>query len=253
MLAWQIVSHTFELLLRNLGDALKVSVWPVLCVVVFALLIFLIIGGSADQMMLELTTGTVAAPLALGLLMLLLAVVFASAWIAVAWHRFILLAEYPGMIPAIADRPIVTYAWRSFVLGLVMILALVPAVIVTGILAQVFGPDVPAVMFLLGFALGVYFSYFWLRIAVILPAIAIGKTMSLSEAWAATAPLSSAILGASAILVALNIGVSGIVGALSGGAVALIIDIVVNWVTLMIGTSILTTIYGNAVEGRPLA
>jgi hypothetical protein len=252
MLAWQIVRHSFMLLFGNLGDALKVSVGPVLCVVVFGFLTILIIGGSADQMVFDLTTGTIAAPLALGLLMLVLAVVLASAWIAVAWHRFILLAEYPGLMPAIADRPIMTYAVRSFLLGLVMILALVPAVIATGILAQVFGPDIPAVMFLLGFALGVYFSFFWLRIAIILPAIAIGKTMTLSQAWAATSPLSSAILGASAILVALNFGVSGIVGALSGGVIAIIIEIAVNWVTLMIGTSILTTIYGNAVEGRPL-
>jgi hypothetical protein len=251
-MAWLIIRHSFELLFRNLGNALKVSVGPVLLVAIFSTLVILTLGMSADDLMLTLANGAVGGAFVLAFLMVLVAILFASAWIAVAWHRFILLEEYPGLLPAIAERPIVTYAIRSILLGLLMILALIPAVIVIGIIAQILGPESPLVIAAFGFAIGVYFSYFWLRLAIILPATAVGKSMRLTEAWAATAGLSGPILGASAILVALNVGITGIVGALSGGVISIIIEIAVNWVTLMIGTSILTTIYGNAVEGRPL-
>jgi hypothetical protein len=52
--------------------------------------------------------------------------------------------------------------------------------------------------------------------------------------------------------VGLNVGVAVITGAIFQGPVGVFVDIIVNWTTLMVGTSILTTLYGVVVEKRTL-
>ena len=48
-------------------------------------------------------------------------------------------------------------------------------------------------------------------------------------------------------------GISTALGALPLGlTVALVINMALNWVTLMLGISVLTTLYGHLVERRPL-
>ena len=251
-MGWQIVRHSFILLFRNFGNALKVSVGPVLLFLMLGLLVLKVMGLTMQQVIWDTTMGIPTPSVILFVLLALVALIFTSAWIAVAWHRFILLEDYPAFLPAIVNRPIWAYAGRSFILGIVMILAVIPAAIVAGILAQIFGATSTPTLLAVGFALGVYFSYIWLRIALVLPATAVGTSMRLGESWKSTSPLSSAILGASAILVALNIAASSLLGALTGGGVVMAVDVAVNWITLMVGTSILTTLYGHVVEGRSL-
>ncbi len=101
--------------------------------------------------------------------------------------------------------------------------------------------------------IGTLFSWLSIRLGLVLPAVAVGKQMTFRESWTATAALSFAILTAILILVVLNVVVSGVLGLLFRGSVVFgILDLVVGWVSVMVGLSILTTIYGHAVEGRPI-
>jgi hypothetical protein len=251
-MGWQIIQHSFVLLFRNLTDALKVSVGPIMLVAIFAFAIIAALGASAEDLIAVAQGGTPSSALSLAILILLLGFVFVSAWIAVAWHRLILLEEYPGILPAIAGRPIWSYAGRSVLIGFLTLLAMIPAAILIGLASEMLGPGQPIVGLLAGFLLGTFLSFIWLRLAIVLPATALGRPLTISAAWAATAPLSNAILTASAILVGLNVGVAVITGAIFQGPVGVFVDIIVNWTTLMVGTSILTTLYGVVVEKRTL-
>jgi hypothetical protein len=130
MMGWQIVKHSFLMLWRNLANALKVSVGPVILAIVISGLALSFSGASPAMLAYGMVSGELPASAALALVFVLIVMVFAFAWIAVSWHRFILLEEYPGLLPAIANRPIWTYAGLSVLLGLVMLAALLPFAIV---------------------------------------------------------------------------------------------------------------------------
>ncbi len=251
-MGWQIIKHSFALLFRNLPDALKVSVGPIILVAVFAITLMVSLGASSEDLIAVAAGGTPSTALSLAILILFLGFVFVSAWVAVAWHRLILLEEYPGLLPGIAGRPIWRYAGRSIQVGLLTLLAMIPAAILIGLAAQTLGGDQPVVGLLAGFLLGTFLSFVWLRLAIVLPATALGRVLTISDAWAATAPMSNAILSASAILVGLNLGVAFVTAAIFQGPVGVIVDVIVNWVTLMVGTSILTTLFGVVVEKRSI-
>jgi hypothetical protein len=103
----------------------------------------------------------------------------------------------------------------------------------------------------LSLGLALYVSYMWLRFGIVLPATAVGRPMGFGEAWRATSPYGNAILGSAVILVLINIGIS-LVGAILPAPLAVLLTVAANWVILMVGISILTTLYGVIVERRTL-
>jgi hypothetical protein len=249
-MGWEIVRHSFVMLFRNLGNALRISLGPLAVALLCAAIVVSILQVSAAQIAYDMARGNPSPEVALAVLILMAVFVVVSAWVAVSWHRFILLEEYPGLLPAISGRPIGAYLGRTILLGLVMIVAMVPAFIVLGLLTAIFGPT-PGLFSILGIGLMLYFSFVWLRIGLVLPGTAVGKPLGIGESWRATGPYANAILGAGALLIVLNSGIS-LVSAILPPSIAALLDIVVSWITLMIGTSILTTLYGVIVEERRL-
>lgn len=250
-MGWQIVKHSLLMLWRNLSDALKVSVGPVVLAVILAGVTLSTSGATPQMLVFGVTTGNLPGSVALALMLVLLIMVLTLASIAVSWHRFILLEEYPGLLPTIGQRPIWTYAGWSMVLGLAMMVALVPALVVAGILGNIAGQGA-IISALLGIALGIYFTFLWLRTALILPAISVGRPIRITEAWTVTGRLSGPIFQAAGILVTINVIGSSLLGAISGGVVGIAVELLFSWITLMVGTSILTTLYGVLVEKRDL-
>lgn len=249
-MGWDIVRHSFSMLFRNIGNALRISIGPILLALVASVAIVGILQISPARIAWELSTNSISGNTGLAILLLLLLYIFVSAWIAVAWHRFILLEDYPGLLPAVSGRPIMPYIGKTLLLGLVMMLALIPALLVIGLLSAVFDPT-SGLFSIIGIGLMLYFSYMWLRFGLVLPATAVGRPMGVTEAWRATAPHANAILGTGALLIVINAGAS-VVSAVMPQTVALVLDLVVSWITLMIGTSVLTTLYGVIVERRTL-
>jgi hypothetical protein len=249
-MGWEIVKHSFAMLWRNLGNALRISLGPLAVAILLSVAIIGVLQVSAARVAFEFASGTMSPNVGFAVLLLAFLYVVVSAWIAVSWHRFILLEEYPGLLPALAGRPVLPYVGKTFLLGLVMILVMIPAIIVIALLSGLFGPT-SGLFSILGVGLALYFSYMWLRLGLVLPATAVARPMGITDSWRSTAPYANAILGTGALLILLNTGVS-LVSSILPAALTLVLDVIVSWVTVMVGTSVLTTLYGVIVERRTL-
>ena len=106
-----------------------------------------------------------------------------------------------------------------------------------------------------GVALNVLYAFVWFRVAISLPSVAVGEHMGSMDAWEITSEHSRDILMMSVVIIVLNSVMSMGVATLFGGLplVAFILRIIVQWTTMMVGISVLTTLYGHIVEGRSLS
>jgi hypothetical protein len=107
---------------------------------------------------------------------------------------------------------------------------------------------------LIGVLGGLAFLWIALRISLVLPAAAVGNTISLRESWETTAPMSATIWGIAALLAGLNMCIMGLTDVLlpNQGGFALIAQTAVYLIEGIVFISVLTTLYGNLVEGRSL-
>lgn len=257
-MAWNIVRHAFVIVFGNFQTALRASLVP-FAILMGVLLIFstlfglplyqdALAGPSAEQSIQFVFLSFLSIPLYL----------FIFAWVAVTWHRYILLEDYPSTVPAVANRPIWAYVARTLMLMLQMVVVMIPVIIVVTLIS---GGDPTAMRadtimgFLMNVLIGAVFTFFWFRVGVSLPAVAVEKPMDSREAWAATNPVWQTIFGAAVIMVMLNLIVSLAFSMLFTGIplISYLLSIVIQWVTMMVGVSVLTTLYGHVIEGRPLA
>lgn len=261
-MAFQIVMHAFNTIFGNIVDALRVSIGPSLIFCLIAFAAFAMFGPSFQELMWIMqgqvqdplnptTTGGASAEAEVSYLLiefvLSFVLIFFFAWIAVAWHRFVLLEEYPQSVPQYRDRPIADYAGKSFGIALITVaLSFIPAIFISefgGLVATIGNFVVPVLM-----------TYVWLRLAICLPGVAVGNPMTLREAWSASKPVDTQIIGIALILMAISYVSSQILSPIYGvlPIIAIALKLVVNWVVIMLGISILTTLYGHLVEGRDL-
>lgn len=255
-MSWNFVRHAFLMIFRNLGNALKVTVGPIVLLIIFGVVLGLVTGVSVDASGQVLSDGTSAFVTGIAVALFIAAVLFAFSWVAVAWHRFVLLEEYPALLPPIMEKPIAAYAVQSIKVTLMVILVALPimfiVVLVSGPAVLIFGGVADL---LIGAVIGALLSYFSLRWGLILPAAAVGQPMILREAWDASAPHSKTIFGISAIMVGLNIVVSIVSLIFAAGLppIAWVIDLGMSWLMALAGISIITALYGHIVQGRPLS
>ncbi|MEO9865661.1 MAG: hypothetical protein ABJO29_17290 [Yoonia sp.] len=265
-MAFKILLHTFRMIFGNFGQALRVSVGPYLIAFLFAV-VFL---GLTDSF--GLMTGQTVidengipeiSPVVYLLpLFLFPLIIFTTSWVAVSWHRFILLEEYAGLLPAVKDRPIWPYAGKAILLGLLIGLISLPvfAIAASVGVAAISGSQgaIPS-----GFPIGaglvfvvatVLISMISIRMGVALVGTALGKPMKFGEAFQATGKIGWVIFWLTVQLVLINVIPSLIITWLSISApiIAFVFNIALNWITMMFGISILTTIYGHVIENRPL-
>jgi len=92
------------------------------------------------------------------------------------------------------------------------------------------------------------------RLALILPASSVDKRLGLGEAWAATSGATGdiVVLALISAVAAVVIGLPSLVFTGPLLPLGILWDAAVTWLSLMVGISILTTLYGHYVEGRPL-
>lgn len=260
-MAWQIVKHAFQMIFNNFGQAVRVSLVPMILLMVAWGVLLSVSGVPISAIGAEQNPEELGNVGLLSLLLILAGLVFTmfvASWVAVAWHRFILLEEYSGYLPATAERPIWGYVGKSALLAVILAVAAIPLSFIVGFMTAGFlnasGQIPTPVAVIAGLALGTVMGFLWFRMAICLPAKAIGKDMTFGQAWSATARLSGTIFGMTVIIVALNIGVGVILGALFGGIplISTVFEIAINWLSTMVGICVLTTLYGHLVEGRPL-
>jgi hypothetical protein len=239
-------THSVRLVMNNFGSALRISalLYGVQSLaVVYAHVTginevvegpmgFPVSGASADQ----------------GIIYMLLsfAAVVASLWIAVSWHRYVLLSEEPkGWLPAWPGGKVFGYLGRSILIALALMLVLVPV----GFLTSVLG--IPDLTIVISIGIG---AYFFFRLSPILPAISVGKDMKIRDAFNATKDGGSTLLGLAGLMIAGTL-ITQLPTMLSGdpnSLLSLVYGIVVNWFAMIIGVSLLTTVYGHYVEKREI-
>lgn len=254
MLGVKLFVHTWNLIFRNLGDALKISVVPGL--VFAAVYVFIamsaigglgVVTGGGD-------TGSVGGAILLAILGFVVAILIMSL-IAVSWHRYVLLNEKPnGYIPAQPMGRLWSYIGRVIMLILALLVIIIPVYfvaffILSGIIQATNSIVLATVMFGL---LSLLFSYISMRFSLVLPSNALGNNMGIWESWAATKKVAGPLFVTVFILVLVNFVMAYISESIPIEIVSIVAIIIVQWVTMMLGIGILTTLYGYCVEGRDL-
>ena len=255
----------------NFGQALRVSVGPYFVGIVIAGIAFMLSGlpfaSGFDPMASAFSPGAILLPF-----LLIPMILFITAWVAVSWHRFILLEEYAGILPAVSGRPIWPYVGKSILLGLIIILIAIPLFLIFGTLIAGVAqpepgeisfsadgtPDIP-LAFLIQASLvpalvGIPLYYVILRIGIALVGTALAKPLGFGEAWRATAKVGGMIFGVTIIMTLINLVPGWLIFSVQSisPVFASILNMCLTWLSMMLGISILTTIYGHVIEERPL-
>ena len=252
MKGWQIVKHSLRQVFGNLGGALRVSL--VLYLVQSVLGVALGAGAASmaggqmnpDQ----ITGGFIGATL-----VVILVAVVTALWIAVAWHRYVLLGEEGSFVPTFRGDRMWAYFLRSLGYGLILVLIAVLWGVIVGFALSGVIINNPALGGVL-MAVLVYLPILVLgfRMTADLPAMALGTSSEFMSGWRATQGHTADIAIMSAILVALAVVIELAGAFIFGmmGPVALVWQLIIGWVQMMVGVSILTTLYGHYIEKRDL-
>lgn len=248
-MGFNIFLHSVRLVFNNLAVALSISV-PLIVVSILGIVatIFLITSGQIDPLNpSNLVAFTVVSAVV---------TVFAMIWVAVAWHRFVLMDETPaGLLPAFRGDRMFAYFVRSLIIGVLLFLVAFALSFIIAMVANITGGSLPIVIVLsiALYSVAVVISY---RLSPMLPGAAIGTPLSIGDAWLATEGASGQLLILAIITVVASVlidlplrlmpfaGTSYIVG--------IIWSAVTTWIKVMVGISIMTTLYGHLVQKRPL-
>jgi len=246
-MGFRIFMHSVTLVLNQLGGALRISGVLYIASLLVSLLSFFFFAQS---------TMTEAAPpwptIILGIV-----IGFLYLWIAVAWHRFVLVDEMPQtLLPPLHGDRMAAYFGRSVLMLLVILALIIVLGFINGIIivATNGAPLALVLTTLLLIFVTLVLSY---RLAPMFPAAAIGRTLGLRDAWAATAGANGTIVALALISAVASVAVDlpvYLFQAIPGGVIiAFLWTAVTGWFKLLIGVSILTTLYGVFVEKRQIA
>ena len=254
LLGFKIFQKSLNQIFYNFGDAIKLTAVLYLLMTLLNVIISKYMLGILNldeiQGMKNAEEIALTPQYWLTMLGLIIVNVFFSAWVAVIWHRFMLLGEGPvSFMPTFRADNVLGYIVKSLILGLVLMAAMIPAMIVLVVLGMVS----PALMTFAPIFVGMYLVFISFRISLILPAKAIGKEMLVSQSWNATGSAGMAVLLAAILMGVFTAVLQAISQYLITNAVLkLVIGSGIGWISLMLGVSILTTLYGHLVEGRSL-
>ncbi|MEL6914336.1 MAG: hypothetical protein AAFP13_07520 [Pseudomonadota bacterium] len=261
-MAISMMSHALRMLWANLGNAARVSVVPLLLMYAVILVVggggvFAVGGGpmmTGDVPSAGLGAGAGLGFFLIGLVVFVVAITGMS-WVAISWHRFVLLEEYPsGWMPPFRGAEIRTYVGKLILLSLVYFLIAIVPIFVVGAVASGAGEAAGVILGIVGVVVLLpVFLWISFRLSSVLPAAAVDKEMGIGEAWHETQSHSGTIFWFGLCYLAVVIGIQIVVGIL--GLIPIlgfIISIVGSWFVTILGFSALTTVYGVAVEGREL-
>ncbi len=250
MLSWEIVKHAIFVVVTHWKQALQLVGVPVLLGVIGRVLIGFLFGLSPNILFFDwAVTPDTSLP---GLFLLFIVTMLSSVWIAVLWHRFILLEEYPsGFIPAFPSTHVLAYILQillfgGFLVAAVLVYTFVGHVLFSGGSRIFLRPGV--------FVLMLVFLVLLARVLIVLPAIAVGNYLGLRGAWSATSGRTLTIIGAFFILAIVQVLVQAVAHVFAGVPVlSVIVTMIVGLVIIpLLNVSLLTVMYGVFVEEREI-
>ena len=247
-----IFVHAVKMVLNNLGPALRIGAVP---------LLILAAAGWLFSSSFTAATESGAAPIpgasAFGNGLILMVVsILVSLWIAVAWHRYILLEEQPGaFLPQWNGAAIWAYFKVALILGLLLIVISVPLMLLGGfvLFASVAEDGPPGLVtgFLFFLLVGLPMTWLGYRLGASLAGAATDAPLSLGDSWRATAP-GAADLAVLALVSVVALWLPSFIVAELPRILSVPLGAVIQWAATMIGVGVITTIYGHYVQGRAL-
>ena len=253
MKGWQLFTHSARQVFGNLGAALRIS--AVLYLAQIAVAIIVGFNVFAGQAALQAQIDAGGFPWG-GFAVTLLVSIISGLWIAVGWHRYVLLVEQPGAaLPEFHGDRMLAYFGRTLLI--VLIVALVGFVIgvCVGLLSAIAGTRVAGlsgVLYVAAIFIPALVISF--RLCGSLPSAALGAEAGIADAWRKTAGQTGAFLTLAVITTVLSFAIDS--PALMIAAPASVASgvwlAITGWIKLMVGISILTTLYGHYIEGREL-
>lgn len=257
MTAFSILRHAVEMIFRDRQNSLRlfVPLW-----VVTAGMPFFMINAFGVSMWGE-TSLPADASQVLPILLGLLSQAVLTAGIVIAWHRFVLLDEVPGPVwPRVSLAILGIYVLKGaglfFLLMLLLLLVSIPAFMLGGSASAII-----AVLLMIGVPAMLALSVLYFRWSLILPAAAVGRTLTMRQAREVTEGQGMLLLFLILLYFVFSFAVGLAFGAVQGmlGAfgtvpvpLALALDGGMNAFLVLVWASILTTLYGVFVEGREL-
>lgn len=234
----RIFAHSVLQVTGNLGVAARISVLPMLMIVGASLLV-----GAARVAVAQGDRGTGFALIAGAVVVSL----FAASWMAVAWHRFVLTGEDPGILLRVDGATLIRYLLRTMLIALIAgVAGMLFSYAVAVLLATLRLPPglTPLILMVPMVALT-------LRLSVSLPGVALGEPVSLAQGWAAITGQAGPLLTLAALVAAASAALSLPLFFLPGIA-AVIWQVIQQWATTLLGLSVLTTLYGHFIQRRAL-
>lgn len=257
MQGWKIFIHSVQMVFGNLGPALRISGLLYLAYMLMNAYFLLNYANdlsvlqqnmAAGYMPMELPSGLVTT-MALNFVISLLT----SLWIAVLWHRFILLSQVPeSAIPPLFSGMLASYLGKTIQLALMLAVFGVALGMLLGVAIGPFlGPSAATAIPLILFGVLLYLSY---RLGLVFPAIALNTSMTFKSSWENTKSASGAIaqLAVIAVVFVIIIQIPSNMNPDPTSIINLIYSYVVGWIAMMVGISVLTTLYGIYIEGREI-
>jgi len=258
--SWNILRKSIAIITDNFSEALRIS-GAIFVISVFAAtaVTVMITGGMIAQMPV-LEPNVVPNPeeqvqivQSAGAILISNLIFFvAMSWIAVAWHRYVLLEEETNQLfPFWQTGRILGYLGKTLALGFsVGFMVVFPFVVVASIIGSI---GLAAILPIFGLAMFVCFYYLFFRMGLALPATALDQKMPLKEAFQRTTDLTNQIWGLAILVVGITLIAGILIGTIApNNIVGVLITSVFQWFMVMISASLLTTLYGHAIERRPL-
>ena len=244
-----IFVHAVKMVLNNLGPALRIGVVP--------LLILAIAGWALAPA--APPPGEIALPTAAGFgggFLLMVVSILVSLWIAVAWHRYILLEEQPGaFLPQWNGTASWAYFKVALILGLLLIVVAVPLMLLGGfvLFASLAEDGQPGLVtgFLFFLLVGLPLTWLGYRLGPEQAGAAPDEPLSQGESWRATAP-GAADLVVLALVSVVALWLPSFIVAELPRVLSVPLGAVIQWAATMIGVGVITTIFGHYVQGRAL-
>ena len=257
MLGLRILFHALRQVLLNLGPVARIFLIPTLVLLAAAWGLRLNFLFSPYFLLTAWQRGMI--PWAKLAVFILLAEVLLL-WSAVAWHRFILLNERGhGLLPPLHPLQM----WGYFVRGLWLLLLGVPLFFaqgfvvgfVRGFTKAAFHVSPGLVVEAVGLCLALPFVALMLRLFVAVVPVAVGRDEQTGSVWRSMRlnlwPLVVVSAGLLLFDQTLSLGVARL-GMTSMSTPGLSLTVASQSLATILSLSVLTTLYGHYVEGRPL-
>lgn len=252
MLAIAIIRHSLRLLLRNWRAALKISAIP---------FVIMALGTMIQLNLLSTIAATFPEPgkqaSIVPLVITGLVIYVGVLWAAVSWHRHVLLEEPASVFPPLRVDRVLSYFGHSLLVSLIMAGVALPIVVLVSLWFSQIGTGAFSNVLML-LIVGLPLVSIGLRLSTGLPGAALGQARPLSTAWQATKGrmgcfVTLALIGLIAQFVLTRITAAFVAPFLTDvQVIALLPAVLIDWLSVLVTVSVMTTLHGHFVQGRTL-